>query len=121
MTTPSEVVEKMMKEFRQAFDHELVEMNMARDMHNRPPLYDVDVDSVEEIRNWSKSHLLSTSLALIESIEGMIEGLRLKNEDVTEVEFSRYRRLFYNQALTDMYSLLQAEKEKIIKIKELLK
>jgi hypothetical protein len=47
------------KDFYREFDNGLVEMSLmyGRDMHNRPPLYDLDLRKVREIKEWCASFI----------------------------------------------------------------
>ncbi len=63
------------------FDENLVQMSPLRgqDMHNRPVLYDVEYDRIDEI----KSHLLLSKLKTIELVKEELEvkKLELKHQD----------------------------------------
>ena len=47
------------KDFYREFDNGLVEMSLmyGRDMHNRPPLYDLDLRKVRAIKEWCASFI----------------------------------------------------------------
>ena len=66
------------KDFYREFDNGLVEMSLmyGRDMHNRPPLYDLDLRKVREIKEWCASfieELLTQELSKARE-EGRKEG-----------------------------------------------
>ena len=62
-----------------------------------------------------KSFSLTTSLALIESFEEIVESKRLKPDEENPLDLDR-EELSYNQALDDLRTLLREEKEKIKKM-----
>ncbi len=61
-----------LEEIPKRFDEQLVGMNLylGRDMHNRPPLYDMNDDRVQEIKDF----LLQSNK---ETIEKVIEEVRM--------------------------------------------
>jgi len=50
----------LLENLRKSFRHELVDMNLTRDRHNRPPLYDVKGVYVNEIESFFQSFLIAS-------------------------------------------------------------
>ena len=49
--------DKTIKGVMERFDYNFVEMNLMRDMHNRPPLYEVKTTEVEEIKQFIQQEI----------------------------------------------------------------
>ena len=49
----------LLENLRKSFRHELVDMNLTRDRHNLPPLYDVKGAYVNEIESFFQSFLIT--------------------------------------------------------------
>ena len=73
--------EKRLEELRKSFRYELVEMNLTRDMHNRPPLYEVKDIYVDEIESFFKAFLLAKINQAIAEERDRVRGEIRKRRD----------------------------------------
>ena len=97
------------------FNENLVEMSPLRgqDMHNRPVLYDVENDKIDEI----KSHLLQPQLKIIELVKEEFQGKlnvlydSYGYEDGEEVVSGEIKAL--SQAITLLDTIIQDIKSQI--------
>jgi len=70
--------EILLENLRKSFRHELVEMNLTRDMHNRPPLYDVRDVYVDEIESFFQSFIITS---IQEAEQEMIKRVEKYNDE----------------------------------------
>src|SRR3990167_11044963 len=120
--TPSQVLQKRMEEFEEKF---LIDFFSSEDWkydYNRYPSeveFTIWQSKATENANNRKEKIkyfsLTTSLALIESFEEIVESKRLKPDEENPLDLDR-EELSYNQALDDLRTLLREEKEKIKKM-----
>jgi len=102
--------EILLENLRKSFRYELVEMNLTRDMHNRPPLYDVRDVYVDEIESFFQSFLI-TSIHQAERI--LIMSVKEKIHTIFNYPCDCYRKMIVCdhdfKDIVEILSILNAE------------